>query len=173
MLFRSEEIILVGHSAGGVVARLMVVEKVVDNIKTLITIAAPHLGTPRAIQALDYADTSFPFSMVQQIFSNDAYHLTRRGSGLFVDLVAPHPGNLLFWLNTREHPEINYYSIIRRVGDQMVPNFSQDMNNVVALSGHAGYIIADLGHALHPADGQYILSILNQIAGTQVADVSS
>jgi pimeloyl-ACP methyl ester carboxylesterase len=166
-LHPEDKIILVGHSAGGVVARLMVVEQVVPNIDTLITIASPHLGTPMAADALDYADTGFPFSMFQRFFNNDLYHLTRRGSGLFVDLLAPRPGNLLFWLNSREHPGIHYYSVVRQAGDQLVPGFSQDMNNVPVLRGQSGLLVEGLGHTLRPDDGQGILSILDQIAGKQ------
>jgi len=171
-----DRLILVGHSAGGVVARLMVVEKVVPNIDTLITIASPHVGTPRAAQALDYADTGLPFSLFQWFFSNDLYHKSRAGAGLFLDLLAPRPGNLLYWLNAQAHPQIHYYSIIRKFsmgrGDQMVPSFSQDMNNVPALRGRSGTLVMDLTHTLQPVDGQNILLILRQIKqsqGTKVA----
>ena len=41
----SEPIILVGHSAGGVVARLELVRSRRNSLQTLITIASPHLGT--------------------------------------------------------------------------------------------------------------------------------
>ncbi|PVV26443.1 MAG: hypothetical protein B6D74_01315, partial [gamma proteobacterium symbiont of Ctena orbiculata] len=47
-----EPIILVGHSAGGVVARMALVRGGVKNQKALITIASPHLGTVRAVEAL-------------------------------------------------------------------------------------------------------------------------
>ena len=162
-----DRMILVGHSAGGVLARYMVVEQVVPNIDTLITIASPHIGTPRADQALDFANTGFPFSLFQWFFTNDLYHVSRSGAGLFVDLLAPRPGNLLYWLNGQTHPRVHYYSIIRRFsrgrGDQMVPSFSQDMNNVPALRGRSGTLVVDLPHTLHPIDGQNILSILRQI----------
>ena len=39
-----EPVILVGHSAGGVVARAALVQGGVMNVKALITIASPHLG---------------------------------------------------------------------------------------------------------------------------------
>ena len=40
-----EQIILVGHSVGGVVARLYMVEHAKNDLIALITIASPHLGT--------------------------------------------------------------------------------------------------------------------------------
>ena len=48
-----EKLILVGHSAGGVVARLVVLGNNPYRVDELITIASPHLGTVRAAQGLD------------------------------------------------------------------------------------------------------------------------
>ncbi|MCW8854360.1 MAG: hypothetical protein OQK72_06635, partial [Gammaproteobacteria bacterium] len=48
-----ENIALVGHSSGGVVSRLVLVNPGAPKIDTLITIASPNLGTGRAIQGLD------------------------------------------------------------------------------------------------------------------------
>jgi triacylglycerol esterase/lipase EstA (alpha/beta hydrolase family) len=48
----------IGHSAGGVVARVALVNYGADTVAWLITIAAPHLGTERASEALDATDDS-------------------------------------------------------------------------------------------------------------------
>jgi triacylglycerol esterase/lipase EstA (alpha/beta hydrolase family) len=49
---------VIGHSAGGVVARLALVNYGAGTVTRLITIAAPHLGTERASEALDATDDS-------------------------------------------------------------------------------------------------------------------
>ena len=71
---KDESVILVGHSAGGVVARATVVRGHHDNVKALITIASPHLGTSRAEQALDATDIPFPISMITDFFAGETYH---------------------------------------------------------------------------------------------------
>ena len=48
-----EPLIIVGHSAGGVVARMSLVRAGAENVVALITIASPHVGTTRAEQAID------------------------------------------------------------------------------------------------------------------------
>ncbi len=88
-----EPVVLVGHSAGGVVARAALVRGGAKNVKALITIASPHLGTYRAEQALDATDIPFPFSIVTDFFGGEAYDTARRSRSLYVDLVRPRPGS--------------------------------------------------------------------------------
>ena len=114
-------------------------------MKALITIASPHLGTSRAEQALDATDIPFPISMVTDFFGGDAYHTAMRSRSLYVDLVRPQPGTLLYWLNAQAHPDIKYFSIVRGPsqagwGDYIVPTYSQDMNNVLALQGRSSLV---------------------------------
>ncbi len=165
-----EKITLVGHSAGGVVARLMLVQSGAGNINRLITIAAPHLGTDRAIAALDAVDSSGMFGMikewiVREKLGNGLYNTLRLSRGILFDLVPPAPGTFLFWLNAQPHPEIEYISIIRSGGyviggDRVVPPFSQDMNMVPALRGRSKSWITYQGHDLTPADGRLLVRIL-------------
>jgi len=160
-----EPIILVGHSAGGVVARVVLVRGGVRNVKALITIASPHLGTYRAEQALDATDIPFPFSMVTDFFGGETYDIARRSRGLYEDLVRPRPGSLLFWLNSQKHPDIQYFSIVRgeaavMSGDYIVPGYSQDMNNVPALRGKSVRIAVGTQHGLEAIDGNVIVNLL-------------
>jgi pimeloyl-ACP methyl ester carboxylesterase len=160
-----EPIILVGHSAGGVVARVVLVRGGVRNVKALITIASPHLGTYRAEQALDATDIPFPFSMVTDFFGGETYDIARRSRGLYEDLVRPRPGSLLFWLNNQKHPDIQYFSIVRgeaavMSGDYIVPGYSQDMNNVPALHGKSARIAVGTQHGLEAIDGNVIVNLL-------------
>ncbi|MDH5735908.1 MAG: alpha/beta fold hydrolase, partial [Gammaproteobacteria bacterium] len=48
-----EKLILVGHSSGGVVSRMVLVNQNTSAVDALVTIASPNLGTGRAIQGLD------------------------------------------------------------------------------------------------------------------------
>jgi len=165
---KDESVILVGHSAGGVVARATLVRGNHDNVKALITIASPHLGTSRAEQALDATDIPFPLSMVTDFFAGETYHTAMRSRSLYVDLVRPQPGTLLYWLNAQSHPDIEYFSIVRGSseagwGDYVVPAYSQDMNNVPALRGRSSTINVPVSHGLEPVDGSVIVNLLSDL----------
>jgi pimeloyl-ACP methyl ester carboxylesterase len=162
----NEPISVVGHSAGGVVARVALVRGDLDNIKTLITIASPHLGTGRAEQALDMTDIPFPLTMVTDFFGGATYDTAMRSRSLFVDLVRQRPGTMLFWLNNLPHPDIEYFSVVRgqaavMSGDYIVPGYSQDMNNVPALRGRSSLVrVNNSFHGLSVLDGSVIVSVL-------------
>ena len=163
-----EPMILAGHSAGGVVARAALVRGEVGNVKALITIASPHLGTARAEQALDATDIPFPFSMVTDFFAGEAYDTAMRSRSLYVDLVRPQPGTLLYWLNAQPHPDIQYFSIVRGQsefgqGDYIVPTYSQDMNNIPVLHGKSALVNIPASHGLEPVDGSVIVDVLSTL----------
>jgi pimeloyl-ACP methyl ester carboxylesterase len=164
----NEPVILVGHSAGGVVARTALVRGSNARVKALITIASPHLGTSRAEQALDATDIPFPFSLVADFFGGDTYYTAMRSRSLYVDLVRPAPGTLLFWLNSLQHPDIQYISIVRGQteagwGDYIVPAYSQDMNNIPQLRGRSSVITVPMHHGLAAIDGSIIVKALNDL----------
>lgn len=165
-----EKITLVGHSAGGVVSRLMLVRHGSTGIEHLITLAAPHLGTERAIQALDATDNSGLFGMfkewlVRDAVGNGTYETVRHSRAILMDLAPPRPGSMLYWLNSQPHPEITYTSVVRTggyavPGDMLVPSFSQDMNQVPVLRGKSEVILSAQGHELSPMDGRLIVELL-------------
>ena len=161
-----EEIILVGHSAGGVVARMALIRHRLKNIKALITIAAPHVGTGRADQALGITANHGPFNMVKSFVGGNDYQALKHSRGLMVDLRHPQPGNMLYWLNSQPHPDIQYASIIRldndgTTGDYYVPGFSQDMNNVPALQRKSSTFTTPTKHFLVRQDASTILAIIS------------
>ena len=170
---------LAAHSAGGVVARMMLVRHGRLGVDQLITIAAPHLGTGRAIQALDATNNGGMFGFVKSWLTRrttgDALYATLRHSrGVLIDLVPPAPGNLLFWLNRQPHPDIAYTSIMRigsfaMPGDQVVPPLSQDLNRVPALAGKATTYSMAQGHLLTPLDGELIGNLLAMAKARQQA----
>lgn len=169
-LYPDESINLVGHSAGGVVARLSLIQYGTGKVKRLVTIAAPHLGTDKAIEALDATNNSGMFGFIKKALVKDAigsglYNTLRHSRGILVDLTPPAPGSMLFWLNAQAHPDIEYISIIRSsgfniAGDIAVPPFSQDMNQVPALAGKSKPYIVIQGHELTPQDGKLLADIL-------------
>ncbi|MDH3526361.1 MAG: alpha/beta fold hydrolase [Gammaproteobacteria bacterium] len=168
-LHAGESIVVVGHSAGGVVARAALVRGQARNVKALITIATPHLGTYRAEQALDATDIPFPFSIVTDVLGGEAYDTAMRSRSLYVDLVRPRPGSLLFWLNNEPHPDIQYFSIVRGndavlSGDYVVPGYSQDMNNVPVLRGKSSRISIPREHGLDVLDGNVIVTLLDSLS---------
>ena len=133
----------------------------------LITISTPHMGTIRAVEALDATDDSGPLGWFKDIFAGGLYQTVKHSWGALIDLTPPTPGSLLYWLNAQSHPDIEYHSIIRTgpvgLGDELVPVFSQDMNNVPALRGRSKVTPVASGHALHPQDGVVLVSILSGI----------
>ncbi len=169
--FPDERLTLVGHSAGGVVSRLALTNDNLSNVDRLITIASPHLGTMRAEQGMELIDTK-PFfcpgpgiDFLKSVLGGSRYRYVRNSRSLLVDLLPVESGNVLSWLNQQPHPDIAYYSVIRRsangVGDDVVPAYSQDMNNVPVLRGKARVILASTGHTLSAGDGTLIADILD------------
>lgn len=168
--YPDESINLVGHSAGGVVARLTLVQYGAGNVKRLITLAAPHLGTDKAIKALNASNDSGMFGFIKEALVRDAigdgmYNTLQHSRGILVDLTPPAPGSMLFWLNGQAHPDIEYISIIRSAGyniagDIAVPPFSQDMNQIPVLAGKSRPVVVLQGHELTPQDGKLLADIL-------------
>lgn len=166
--YPGEKIILVGHSLGGLVARLALVRAGAQDVKALITIASPHQGTELAYEGLDELDEPFPIDMMKRFFGGSTYDMLRRSRGLLHDLLPPMPGKLLFWLNSRVHPEIRYFSVVRSMpngmlGDVVVPGFSQDMANIVPIGQRSTRYILGFTHWLSILDGYTLINILGQI----------
>lgn len=168
------DITLAGHSAGGVVARFLLVRDKPARVTHLITIASPHLGTWRAAQALDAVTHDGMFGplhrwAVRRSTGRWLYDTLRASRGVLFDLTPPRPGNLLFWLNRQTHPEIRYTSVIRTgtfrmPGDQVVPPRSQDMRLVPALGDRAHSYRMAQGHMLTPQDGHLLANLLELAA---------
>ena len=160
---RGEPIALVGHSAGGVVGRMALVREV-GQVRRLVTIATPHLGTERALQALDVTHAGGPLNIFKDIFGGQAYRAVKQSWPVLIDLAPAQPGTTLYWLNAQPHPDIEYVSIVRNapfgIGDGIVPAYSQDMNNVPRLRGRARSIPVSADHLLGPQDGRLLAQIL-------------
>lgn len=178
-----ESINLAAHSAGGVVARMLLVRHGTLGVQKLITIAAPHLGTARAIQALDATDDRGMFGfvkgwLVRRATGDALYSTVQFSRGLLLDLTPPAPGNLLFWLNQQPHPDIAYTSIMRigtfhMPGDHVVPPPSQDLNRVPALAGRAKTYSMAQGHLLTAQDGDLIGNLLAQPAKAAATEAAT
>jgi pimeloyl-ACP methyl ester carboxylesterase len=174
-----EPIQMAAHSAGGVVARMMLVRHGTLGIDHLITIATPHFGTARAAQALDATNSGGMFGfakswLVRRTTGDALYATLDHSRGLLLDLLPPAPGNLLFWLNQQPHPKIRYTSIMRigsfvMPGDHVVPPLSQDLNRAPALRGQVKTYSMATGHLLTAEDGDLIGNLLTQQAGNEAA----
>lgn len=154
-LHKGEAIHLVGHSAGGVVARATMVGYPALKIKTLITIASPHRGTGAAETGLQVANS--PLGWFTPMVGAGTIN---RSQGLYRQLVRERPGTYLGWLNRQKHPDARYVSIIRANGGDLVPVWSQDLNGVAALAGKAETYPVSGRHQLNRYDGLTILNIL-------------
>jgi pimeloyl-ACP methyl ester carboxylesterase len=157
---RKEPIILVGHSAGGIVARHWLVTQNNVPVSALVTIASPHLGTPHAKYA----------NMALDMVPDDFYEgVNITSPNRLLQNLKPESNNrYLSWLNHQPHPNISYLSIIRRNSkshmksylkrnfDLFVPPYSQDMNRVYALRHRSLVSIGNQDHFLNPSDGYLI-----------------
>jgi len=155
-----EQIILIGHSAGGVVARTYMVKNPSVDLGALVTIASPHLGTKNAEYALSVSE-----KVLVWVYGLPGVNKLYRSQGLFFDLIPDRPDNLIAWLNVQEHPKARYYSIVREetddaVQDFIVPASSQDMNSVYALRGRSNTYKVKSMHSLTSQDGKLLQSIL-------------
>ncbi|MCB1800749.1 MAG: alpha/beta fold hydrolase [Gammaproteobacteria bacterium] len=169
-----QAITVAAHSAGGVVARMMLVRHGKLGVEHLITIATPHFGTGRAIQALEATDNSGMFGFVKGLLvrratGNALYHTVQQSRGVLFDLTPPAPGNLLFWLNQQPHPGIRYTSVMRigtfnMPGDRVVPPLSQDLNRIPALYGKVQTYSMAQGHLLTAQDGDLIGNLMQKPA---------
>ncbi len=159
-----ESLYLVGHSAGGVLARIYMVQHPQVRISALVTIAAPHLGTGSAEVGLMAGQS--PLGWVAPLMGAQSIN---RSQGLYYDLSREQPGNLLYWLNRQPHPKSRYVAVIHKggglfgMGDLVVPEWSQDMNNVASLRGAVVTVPASGEHPLNPADGPLLMDLLRRL----------
>jgi len=165
--YPSEKVTIVGYSLGGLMARFTLVRHGASQVKTLISIASPHQGTRLANRGLDVVDNNFPTSMIKRFFGGSAYGRLERSTQLLREIVPTFPGGLLDWLNSRVHPDINYYSIVRTfpngmLGDLLVPGYSQDMGQIYPLKEKNTRIIQGFRHELTINDAYSLLNILQQ-----------
>lgn len=163
--YPDDSLALAGHSAGGVVARLYMVRHPETPVSLLVTIASPNRGTESAEIGLMAGQS--PLGWIAPMLGAG---VLSRSQGLYYDLARENPGNLLGWLNRQPHPEAVYVSVVRRkdggvlgMGDMVVPEWSQDLNGVIALRGRARTIYSDEGHGLTPGDGEMLLHILESL----------
>ncbi len=161
-LYPEEDLILVGHSAGGVLARYVMVKNPGLNVFMMISIASPHLGTDSA--ELGRLLGNSPLAMIAPMIGANTLN---RSQNLYNDLLPELPHRFLYWLNRQPHPEAEYISIVRdenspNGGDFVVPTNSQYMENVFNLRYRAKSYIVPGSHALSPADGILLIDLLNE-----------
>ena len=163
--FPNTALILAGHSAGGVVARLTMVQQPDVGVTTLITIASPHLGTESA--EIGLALSQSPLGWFAPLVGAGALN---RSQELYRDLARENLSNILYWLNRQPHPAAVYTSIVRGkdhrfhgFSDLFMTTFSQDMNHVYSLRGRVQTIATSGPHGLRADDGTLIVKILSSL----------
>jgi triacylglycerol lipase len=160
--FPDDRIILVGHSAGGVLARYVMVQAPNLRINQLITIASPHLGTESAELGKMLGDS--PMALFTPLLGAGTIN---RSQGLYQDLLPEKQGRFLYWLNRQVHPEAEYISIVRDQGgeysgDLVVEQNSQYLEHVYDLRDRAYSYIVPAPHNLNSADGRLILDLIEE-----------
>lgn len=162
---RQEPLTLVGHSAGGVVARSWLLRPQHVPAEALITIASPHIGTPLA----DWSKLANR-SPIDDFIAEIGFSQWTDPKGLYQDLEPEKPGNFLYWLNHQVHPTLRYVSLVRKNDipspdrfDYIVPPASQDMNHVFALFGQVDVIHTQGSHFLGIPDGYTLATVLARL----------
>ncbi len=160
--YPQQQLILVGHSAGGVLARFVMVKTPALKIDMLITIASPHLGTDTA--ELGKLVGNSPLAFIAPMIGADTIN---RSQDLYSDLLPEMPHRFLYWLNRQPHPEAEYISIVRDEqsadgGDFIVPQNSQFLENVYSLRYSAKSYVVSGSHGLSLSDGMILLDIINE-----------
>ena len=161
-VYPQQPIILVGHSAGGIVARYVMVRNPELNIHQLITIASPHLGPDTAEFGKLMGES--PLALIAPMMGAGTLN---RSQPLYRDLLPEMPHRFLFWLNRQPHPEAEYISIVRDQwspsgGDLIVPQESQYLEKVQALKGRAYSFIVPGAHTLSANDGRILLDLIHE-----------
>jgi pimeloyl-ACP methyl ester carboxylesterase len=161
-LYPQQPLILVGHSAGGVVARYVMLRNPQLAVSQLITIASPHLGTDSAEFGKLVGDS--PLALFAPLVGAG---ILNRSQSLYTDLLPEMPHRFLYWLNRQPHPDAEYVSIARdrmspQGGDFIVPERSQYLENVYALKGRATSYVVPGTHELNWRDGRLILDLVNE-----------
>jgi len=160
---------LVGHSAGGVLARYLMVTNPRAPVAALITIASPHQGVELA--GLGARLGSMLGGVLQDSPLDWLGSLLEAGAlwpaqALYGELAPERPGNFLYRLNHQPHPRARYISVIREpgpgapLGDVLVPADSQSMNAVAMLRGRSREVRVIGPHALRSADGALLVRLL-------------
>lgn len=160
--YPEEKLILVGHSAGGVLSRYVMVKNPQLHVDTLITISSPHLGSDLAELAKIIGNS--PLALFTPLIGAQTLN---RSQGLYDDLLPEKRGRFLYWLNRQKHPQAKYISIVRNPdavdgGDLVVPAYSHDMRNIYALRGRATSYIVNGNHSLNSNDGKLIFDLLHE-----------
>jgi triacylglycerol lipase len=158
--FPDQQIILIGHSAGGVVARHSQVTNPDAKVTSVITLASPHLGTASAEVGALASDS--PLGVVAPAMGLDTINRSRT---LYEDLMRERWGSMLHWLNRQQHPDITWISLVRSgaytgSGKFIVPGYSQDLRNVVMLGNRAISYTVPGGHELNIMDGPLLADII-------------
>jgi len=173
--FPQQKIHLIAHSAGGVVARLALINHYQDLIQgaqnksksdefipivQLITIATPHFGSPVAEWAHSASDT--PIGLFAPFVGMDEIN---QAETLYKQMSRPHKNYFLYWLNQQPHPPILYTSIIRAddsliSGDWYVPPYSQNMSAIAAVDSQSRTILTPGNHGLKFQDGLLLINLL-------------
>lgn len=159
-------LILIGHSAGGVLGRLFMVQRPHAAVSALITVASPHLGTPLADFGVYAGDHTLSW-LAPYVGGGDLGGLIE----LLRELKVEEPGSFLYTLNRQPHPAARYISVVRTPGerargDLFIPEWSQDLGRVQALRGRARIVRVPGEHALGPADGPLLVRLLRFLRQT-------
>ncbi len=156
-----EPLYIAAHSLGGLVVRDALIRNPGLNTHTIISIAAPHLGTPLARTAREITSTG-PTSIAARMFAGEQKWRMAKQSRELLRNLDPVPGGYLDQLAHQPLPPGRWISVVR-AKDDVVPSWSQSLlGHPVQNGAKIEVVITPPGHGLRPEDGLLIQNLLQE-----------
>ncbi len=154
-----EALHIAAHSLGGLVVRDTLVRNPALKIRTIITIAAPHLGTPLARTAREITNNSATSLAARMFAGEQKWRMAKQSDELLRNL-DPTPNGYIAQLARQPLPPGRWISVVR-AEDEVVPPWSQSLHGHPAQEGaRIEIILTPPGHGLRAEDGLLIRSLV-------------
>jgi len=157
--YPNETLHIAAHSLGGLIVRDALVRNPDLSAQTIITIAAPHLGTPLARTAREITNNGPTSFAARMLAGEQKWRMAKQSNELLRNL-DPVPGGYLAQLAQQRLPPGRWISVIR-AEDDVVPPWSQSLYGHPTQEGaHIEIVITPPGHGLRAEDGLLIRNLL-------------
>lgn len=154
-----EALHIAAHSLGGLVVRDTLVRNPQFNARTIITIAAPHLGTPLARTAREIT-SSGPTSFAARMIAGEQKWRMAKDSRELLRNLDPTPNGYLAQLARQSLPPGRWISVVRSE-DDVVPTWSQSLyGHPVQEGAQIEIVVTPAGHGLRAEDGLLIRNLV-------------
>jgi pimeloyl-ACP methyl ester carboxylesterase len=156
-----EALHIAAHSLGGLVVRDTLVRNPKLNAHTIITIAAPHLGTPLARTAREITSNG-PTSIAARMLAGEQKWRMAKQSDELLRNLDPSPNGYLAQLAKQPLPPGRWISVVRSA-DDVVPTWSQSLyGHPIQEGAQIEIVVTPPGHSLRAEDGLLIRTLITE-----------